>query len=147
MRGDYPDEQVSKRRRSVTEDVLAVVERNKSLGNTQREVSSTLGLGHGSASGALTRLHRADRLARLAQKRNGQYVYVTPQWVGGRPLSNYTPHKGTGTNIVVTREDVETAAWATRYASTRADAASALAQWLGQHGVIVEGVETERAVP
>lgn len=147
MRGDYPDEKVSKRRRSVADEVEYSVGAALGSGATQAEVSAHLRLGHGSVSGALTRLHRADRIVRLAQKRKGQYVYVTPEWVGGRPLSTYTPHKGTGTNVVVTREDVETAAWATRYASTRADAASALAQWLGQHGVIVEGVEAERVSP
>lgn len=134
--GDYPDQPTPPARRRVQDRVHEMVRYWQQVGVTQAEVSLRLGLGHGSASGALTRLHRADKIARLATKRDGQYVYVLPEHVHGRPLSAYTPLKGTGTNIVVTRQQVYETARDMFYAS---DPESVLAQRLGQWGVVVDG--------
>lgn len=56
------------------------------------EVMDWLDIGHGSASGALTRLHRDGLVSRLTVKRHGKQVYVLPQWVKGRNESPYRPN-------------------------------------------------------
>jgi len=51
------------------------------------------GEGHGSASGALTRLHADGVIARLTEKRARCSVYVLPAYLGGRehePYRSYT---------------------------------------------------------
>lgn len=64
-------------------------------GTTCAEVEKILGLGHGAASGALTRLHRAGRIVRLSDTREGQQVYIHPLYVDGdASLSPYRPNAG-----------------------------------------------------
>jgi len=55
-------------------------------------VQGALDIGHGSASGALTRLHRSGYLVRLTRTRNGQQIYVAEAFSGGRELSPYRPN-------------------------------------------------------
>lgn len=54
-------------------------------GITVSEVRHTLRLHHGQASSALSNLHRTGHLARLAERRNGCFVYVVPEQVCDRP--------------------------------------------------------------
>lgn len=55
-------------------------------GVTARELGDHLGTHHGSASGALSNLHRKGELLRLTERRGGQSVYVLPAHQQGRPL-------------------------------------------------------------
>lgn len=60
-------------------------------GRTWRELAAESGMHHGQASGALTVLHKAQRVARLTEKRNRCRVYVLPEFVGGRASEPYVP--------------------------------------------------------
>lgn len=62
------------------------------LGRTCAEVEGDLGIGHGSASSALTGLHRGRHIVRLTQRRNGQEVYVVAHHQNGREESPYRPN-------------------------------------------------------
>lgn len=62
-------------------------------GLTDPEVQSALVIGHGASSGALTRLHRDGRIARLTERRARNEVYVMPWWVNGRPIAPYRPNR------------------------------------------------------
>lgn len=75
------------------------------LGTTQSEASALLNLGHGTVSGALTRLHRAGKITRLTERRNKQQVYILPEHVNGRQKAPYRPQ--TGTKPVVSASEVE----------------------------------------
>lgn len=72
--------------------VHEVVAGKQGFGMTCRELEVRLGVGHGSASGALTRLHRDGWLTRLTERRDRQQVYVDPAWVDGREESPYLPN-------------------------------------------------------
>ena len=61
-------------------------------GVTAREVERALKVGHGSASGGLTRLHRAGYIVRLTQRRDNQQVYVAEAFSAGREQSPYRPN-------------------------------------------------------
>lgn len=65
-------------------------------GLTWRELADQLNLHHGSASGVLSVLHKAGRIARLAERRTRCKVYVSIDHVGGRyteaPSSNAVHH-------------------------------------------------------
>lgn len=63
-------------------------------GMTAREVSSALGLHHGSASSALSTLHKEGRVSRLKEKRNGYTLYVTVGFEQGRETKPYQKQKG-----------------------------------------------------
>lgn len=71
------------------QEVLNMVARKRFAGATWREVSSTLGLHHGQASGALSNLHKGGRVVRLTQKRGKCAIYVYPEYVEGRSVAPY----------------------------------------------------------
>lgn len=75
------------------QEVLNMVARKRFAGATWREVSSTLGLHHGQASGALSNLHKGGRLVRLTQKRGKCAIYVYPDYVEGRSVAPYGRRK------------------------------------------------------
>jgi hypothetical protein len=60
-------------------------------GATWRDLADRLGYHHGSASGALSVLHKTSRIERLTEKRNRCKVYVLPEYVNGRDTE---PHGG-----------------------------------------------------
>jgi hypothetical protein len=62
-------------------------------GATVGDVEDVFHVHHGVASGALTRLHRAGKLERLAEARNGMHIYVTPGYAQGRARSRYVPNR------------------------------------------------------
>lgn len=51
---------------------------------TWKDVAAVTETNHGSASGLLSRMHRAGLVSRLAEEREDCKVYVAPQWVMGR---------------------------------------------------------------
>lgn len=61
-------------------------------GITCRELQAFMMIGHGAASGALTRLHRGGHVVRLQESRSSQQVYVVPENRDGRDESPYRPN-------------------------------------------------------
>jgi hypothetical protein len=53
-------------------------------GATSREIEEFTGRGHGSISGALSELHAKGAVACLTKRRDGQRIYVLPEFVRGR---------------------------------------------------------------
>jgi hypothetical protein len=72
-------------------EVFALLAQHTTNGMTVKEVETWLGIGHGPASSALTHLHRAERVVRLQERRNGQQVYLLRGYAEGRPESPYRP--------------------------------------------------------
>lgn len=60
----------------------------KSKGLTWKELDETTGWNHhGVTTGVLSVLHKAGKIARLKEQRNGCSVYVLPEWVKDRPTA------------------------------------------------------------
>lgn len=64
--------------------VLALLEQLQFQGATFREVGQYLNLNHGQSSGVLSGLHRAGKVACLAEQRERAKVYLLPKYVSGR---------------------------------------------------------------
>jgi hypothetical protein len=84
--------------RAIQEDVTGVTsKRQKAVleyldfrddsGATWGEVADYLGIHHGSASGTLSVLHKAGKIARLKARRYRSSIYVLPEFVDGRETS------------------------------------------------------------
>lgn len=74
--------------------VLALLSDRRWVGATYAEVGRTYGWHHGQASGALSVLHKAGRVARLAKHRRGRCaVYVLPEHVQDRTTAPYRPNR------------------------------------------------------
>lgn len=69
---------------------LLMFSRNEGL--TWRELSSMTGWHHGTASGALSVLHKAGLIARLAERRERCAVYVALDFVNGREIQSHKPN-------------------------------------------------------
>ncbi len=54
-------------------------------GMTWKELADQTGWHHGKASGALSNLHVAEKVARLTERRDRCFVYVLPEFVRDRP--------------------------------------------------------------
>lgn len=96
-------------RPSIVEQAYAVVASTGTRGATYKEVLASGdfdGVGHGSASGALSRLHREGNLLRLKEKREKCAVYVQPAFLEGR---EHEPHRPIAQE---TRESMEEGPWA-----------------------------------
>lgn len=63
---------------------LNLLAQRKLLGITWKELSEITGLHHGTASGVLSVLHKAGRIARLKESRDGCKVYVDVACIEGR---------------------------------------------------------------
>ena len=57
---------------------------NRDRGTTWHELSRAQGIHHGTASGVLSVLHKAGKIARLTERRGRSFVYVLPEYVHGR---------------------------------------------------------------
>ncbi len=66
---------------------LALMQSRQNRGVTWKDLDLISHMGHGPASGALSRLHQDGRAARLREKRDRCYIYVLPEWVGDRQTS------------------------------------------------------------
>ena len=84
---DDRDGTTTRRQRAALAELDAALYR----GRTWRELASTTGMHHGQASAALTHLHRAGKIARLAEKRDRCRVYVLPAYVHDRQTEPYVP--------------------------------------------------------
>ncbi len=69
--------------------ILASLRRAGARGATWAELAADLGWHHGVVSGALSGLHRTERVARLAEKRDRCAVYVLPDLTVGRETQPY----------------------------------------------------------
>jgi len=58
-------------------------------GCTWMDIADAMGTHHGTASGALSVMHKNKEIARLKTKRNGSSIYVLPQYIKGRATSPY----------------------------------------------------------
>ena len=76
-------------RRQTQAMTLLVVRAQK--GATWKRLADTYGMHHGQASGVLSALHKAGRIARLAEKEDRCHIYVLPAHVNGREVQ---PHGG-----------------------------------------------------
>lgn len=83
------------RERAVNRDTTGITARSQAAvmrmvraagpaGVTWQELSNVTGWHHGTASGALSVLHKEGLLARLSERRNRCKVYVTPENLAGR---------------------------------------------------------------
>ena len=63
---------------------LNLLAQRKLAGMTWKELSEITGLHHGTASGVLSVLHKAGRIARLKETRKGCKVYVDVACIQGR---------------------------------------------------------------
>ncbi len=64
----------------------------RSNGVTWKELADIAGWHHGQASGVLSGLHKAGRIARLAETRNRCHVYVALAHVADRETQNHGGH-------------------------------------------------------
>lgn len=64
---------------------LEIVTASRVDGVTSRELGKATKTHHGSASAALSNLHKSGTIVRLSLKRNGQSVYVLPKYAKNRP--------------------------------------------------------------
>lgn len=69
--------------------VLDFVSAAGSEGVTWHEVADYLNVHHGTASGALSILHKVGQLCRLEEVRNRSKVYVAPQHRAGRNIEQH----------------------------------------------------------
>jgi len=81
-RADLADSSGKTKARQATTEILLCF--NEAYGLTWKELSLHTGWHHGTASGVLSVLHKAGRIARLTEKRERCRVYVLPEFVVGR---------------------------------------------------------------
>jgi len=81
----------SGRTRDRQTDTLTCLARTQDLGLTWKELAHMMGWHHGQASGALSVLHKTERISRLTETRNRCKIYVLPEWEMARPTE---PHGG-----------------------------------------------------
>lgn len=79
-------------------DVLTMLDELGTYGATWQEVSSTLDVHHGQASGVLSGLHKTGHIARLSQRRGRCKIYVLPKYVLGCHTEPYGVTRKTDTS-------------------------------------------------
>ena len=72
-------------------ETMRLVLATKSYGMTWKELSDQTGWHHGTASGALSVLHKAGFLERLTDRRNKCAIYVGVESVNGRSTAKVKP--------------------------------------------------------
>lgn len=82
----------------VTDIALALLRNNEGQGVTWKDLSIVSGHGHGATSGALSRLHKSGQCARLKDRRERCFIYVLPEWVEDRRVSQ--PAVNTNTRLL-----------------------------------------------
>jgi len=73
--------------------ILSDIARRGARGTTTEEASYRLSVAVSSYTGRRTELHQRGVIERLAEKRDGQHVYVMPDFVNGRETAPYVPHR------------------------------------------------------
>ncbi len=65
--------------------VLEYLDSCEDMGATWKEITDKFGWHHGTSSGILSTLHKADRISRLSETRNRCKIYLLPNYVGNSP--------------------------------------------------------------
>jgi hypothetical protein len=78
--------------RTLRERALLHLSRIGTLGLTAREFGDLLGIKHQTYSSVMSGLHHTGRIVRLLEQRKGGEVYVLPQYVNDRPISEFRPN-------------------------------------------------------
>lgn len=89
--------------------ILALLETAGRRGMTWREVAEATGLHHGSASGALSGLHKGGLIARLAEQRDRCQIYCLPDQIAGRQEEPYSPNPGSRAQALAMLDAIESA--------------------------------------
>jgi len=93
-------------------ETLRLLEWKGAEGLTWLQLAQITGMHHGSASGALSTLHKAGRIARLTERRGRSAIYVIPEGVHGRETAGQgRKRQAPDTPLLIKIRDV-----ATRYA-------------------------------
>lgn len=71
-------------RAEAREAVLGLLREAGDRGLNVKQVCGSLHVHHGTGSGLLSNLHKADQIKRLSEKRKGCKIYVLPEHVNGR---------------------------------------------------------------
>lgn len=71
--------------------VIRLLRDSGSFGMTWKDLSDFTGWHHGTASGALSVLHKVEKICRLTDKRDKCKIYVMPEYVNDRPIE---PQRG-----------------------------------------------------
>lgn len=77
-------------RGSTRQRIAEGMARRGERGATSAEIEVAIGKGHGTVSGALSRMHQDHEVELLAERRGGQQVYVHPAHVAGRETVDRT---------------------------------------------------------
>lgn len=89
-------------------EVLRILDAFGGYGVTWKELAGMTGWHHGTASGNLSILHKAGRIARLTTTRQRCKVYVLPEYAVDRPTEPHGSHKHSApARQVLTHEEVE----------------------------------------
>lgn len=91
LRDDHDGTTASRQLAAMRDLVVAGVD-----GLTWRELADRHEWHHGQASGVLSGLHKAGKIARLAQRRDRCEIYVLPDCVDGRETKPYRGRKPAG---------------------------------------------------
>lgn len=83
---------LSGKTKSESEIALEWLSQRQELGATARELGGYTGLEHQTYSSVMSNLHKTGRVVRLLEQRKGSEVYVLPEYVSGRPRSEYRPN-------------------------------------------------------
>lgn len=71
---------------------LSLLKLAQDKGLTWNELADTFGWHHGTASGALSVLHKAGHIARLKERRNRCAVYVALDYINNREIEHHKPN-------------------------------------------------------
>lgn len=74
-------------------------------GLTWKDLSDATGWHHGQSSGVLSVLHKTGAIERLAARRDRCLIYVSPEYVGDRPISATKITQRMVDNSVLTEKD------------------------------------------
>lgn len=72
--------------------VIEYLKTRQHKGMTWKELADRTNWHHGTASGALSVLHKAGYITRLTERRDRCQIYVLPEYVDGRETQDYKPN-------------------------------------------------------
>ena len=83
-------------------ETLRFLASRRARGATWKELAAWLDVHHGTASGALSVLHKTHYIARLTEKRERCKVYVLLTYIDGRETEPYTPNTQKPRDVLAT---------------------------------------------
>jgi hypothetical protein len=85
--------------------VIRMLSKARFVGCTVVEIRDRAIPHHGTASGTLSNLHKAGKIARLADRRSGAKVYVLPEFVNGRETEPFGRNPDAGSTAADRRPE------------------------------------------